>query len=356
MPRSDLGVSLPTCARELLTRPGLLQPFVTTPRCEGCTNLSSVAHAYLIHYTLNKQRYAYQKEQLPRLGLNVSLVTGFDAGDIDEGVRSCVLRADSRMAASYVSQTLKLHVALHDMLTRGHDPVLVLEDDARILFDRLSPVNAALQQVRQRDFAVLFASTFSPSGFDSLGVGLHKKVSTSVPAHRGLGRTMPLVGAFVSARGTRHVLGSLPIVAEIDRTLSGAVLFPRSSRPPTAVRASRRAPARCTDALIPSAQQHGLWYVKLDQRPKYAFLPSLTQTENIAHVRAREPRHNESSDIPTMCDPSCCCKGPLPKGVVRPSPEDTARFGALASIFGPTPIAKATNRTVAAAKSSFGRA
>ena len=124
-PRADSTVAslLPSCARQLLSRPGTLRPLVRAPQCAGCTNLSSVAHAYLLHYKRNVERYAFQRMQLRRLGLNVSVVAGYDAEDVDEAVRACVLRPGSRMAAPYVSQTLKLYAALADMVANTFDPV-----------------------------------------------------------------------------------------------------------------------------------------------------------------------------------------------------------------------------------------
>ena len=136
-------------------------------------------------------------------------------------------------------------------------------------------MQSALDTVRPRDFSVLFAGSFGGS-FDHLAVGLKLKDETNVPWTRGIGRNMALSGAFVSLRGSRHILASLPIVAEVDRTLS--------------------------DWTVPAGRQPGQYYIKLWTRPKYAFMPGV-MAETISSRQAnrthtmRQPWLNQSTDV-----------------------------------------------------------
>ena len=77
---------LSRCARHIFSQQDALQPLVSFSASYE-TNLTSVSHAYLIHYTKNRQRLSFQKTQLSRLGVNTSVVVGYDAEAISESVR-----------------------------------------------------------------------------------------------------------------------------------------------------------------------------------------------------------------------------------------------------------------------------
>ena len=130
---------VPLCVRRMLESCSLWrQPrrFVTS-----LTPLLSMA--YLVHYTKNVRRRAFQFRQLPRLGLPLTVVAGWDSEDITESDRACVLANGSAESillrehlwsrrgpsgagsafelehrpAGYLSQTIKLFAAVFDVRT-----------------------------------------------------------------------------------------------------------------------------------------------------------------------------------------------------------------------------------------------
>lgn len=242
---------VPKCARKILSQAGL--ELLCTSSGEK-KPMSHIAHAYLIHYTRNINRLSFQREQLPRLlGLNVSVVTSYDADVLNETIRGCLLGPppeptwrDVRTpeSAPYASQSIKLYVALWDMAIRSFESALVLEDDAMVRPHHLPRLEGALSSLAG-NFSVVHAGGYMSSGLDSLALGTHMK-PTSL-RHRP-GCMMAAVGNVISARGVLNLLSCLPIVAEIDRTLS--------------------------DSRLCGGQGPGHWYVK-----QYAFVPApLPQT------------------------------------------------------------------------------
>lgn len=128
---------LPACAAALLSRCNFLriEQRFTTPFT------SLVGRAYLIHYTRNSRRLQFQREQLPRLGIEVSIVAGYDGEDLSQADRACITLPDGRqdvasagnssLATAYLSQTVKLYAALYDMLWHGIQLAFIFEDDVR---------------------------------------------------------------------------------------------------------------------------------------------------------------------------------------------------------------------------------
>ena len=135
--------ALPACAVEIFCNCS----FVRWPRQNTSALTATVDHAYLIHYRRNVRRGAFQRDQMRALGLDVSMVTGYDREDIDRHNRACLLttsrqhdlkisRFRTRMhapeEASALSASIKLYAALFDMLSKGFQSTLVFEDDALI--------------------------------------------------------------------------------------------------------------------------------------------------------------------------------------------------------------------------------
>ena len=148
---------LPLCARHILSGCQLRH----IPRRFSTVLTPLLSRAYLIHHTRNVQRLKFQLRQLPRLGLPLTIVAGFDANDLSDAVRRCVLDnrsapdamfrrylwrryAPSKAAAAtpeqtledqprgYFSQSIKLYAAMLDMHLHPYQrlPTLLLEDDA----------------------------------------------------------------------------------------------------------------------------------------------------------------------------------------------------------------------------------
>ncbi|KAL1522811.1 hypothetical protein AB1Y20_017781 [Prymnesium parvum] len=176
-----------------------------------------VQQSYLIHYTRNTRRKRFQLQQLPLLGVELSIVTGYDAEQMTPHLRRCLLPANSSLALAYASQTLKLYVALYDMLSRCYRTVLVFEDDAVLRYEYLHSLALALGPMTHGVYSLLFAGSYSVNGVDLNPVGLRPRSSSAR-------RFMPAIGVAIAAPAAAHVLHSLPIEAAIDATLSDAAL------------------------------------------------------------------------------------------------------------------------------------
>ena len=210
--------------------------------------LLSVDHVYVLHYTRNAQRRAFQLEQLPRLGINFSLVSGLDREAIDRRVRACLLtkspaenldleqpEGDSgswtlnmhaHNKSAYVSQVAKLLAALRGMLHARHRHALVLEDDASVRWSAISLLQHALSALAG-NFSIVYAGSYTPDRTDDLfnrdplPTGLYLKDSQHVPPSRGGGRMMAATGSVLSAAGAAHVLAhAIPIRGSLDLMMS----------------------------------------------------------------------------------------------------------------------------------------
>mmetsp|Transcript_7894 Transcript_7894/g.17311 ORF Transcript_7894/g.17311 Transcript_7894/m.17311 type:complete len:299 (+) Transcript_7894:2-898(+) len=241
---------LRSCARRFLSQPGLLIPLCAEADYAG-SSLSGVTHAYLIHYTRNVHRLSVQRQQHRELKINTSIVTAYDAEQLSNSVRKCLLGAppegvegwpDLRKPENtpYASQSVKLYVALWDMVARALPMALILEDDAAVRPQYLPLLRHALQKLAG-NFTVVHAGSYHAKGSDLLKLGLHPK--PPVMRYRS-GGMMAATGSVLSARGAWHVLLCLPIVAPIDRALS--------------------------DSFTCSGSAPDQWYVK-----QYAFVPSI---------------------------------------------------------------------------------
>jgi len=270
---------LPLCAHQVLSA-GAQFGIERHDPAEGVSRQLSVDYAYVLHYRGNLHREAAQRAQMPLLGLPFGLVVGYDAHDITEGVQSCIFhnlsaagqvydcseaerflsstnsRTDRRrvhctpmnltLTMSMLSASLKLHVALYDMLVRSYQRVLVLEDNVKVVFSVLPRLEAALNGSAWvpglSNFSILFSGSYDPKGGASdplQGRGDVPRIKE--PGVRGSG-IMPAIGEVISTRGAVHILRSLPIVAPIDFTLS--------------------------DARSAAGRQRGQYYLK-----PYAFIP-----------------------------------------------------------------------------------
>ena len=139
-----------------------------------------VDHIFLIHYTKNTIRGAYQRDQLPRLGVNVSIVAGYDKEEIDGHNRACLMTQSPdddvflggkqdrlnmhALNPAYLSQTIKLYSALFSMLTNHWNVVLVVEDDVLVHFEYMPLVNDAL--ISLHNMSIIYAGSYNPKGVD----------------------------------------------------------------------------------------------------------------------------------------------------------------------------------------------
>ena len=164
---------LPACAHTILrdTRMVSLKPLVHEPQL-------LVDRAYLLAYErgqAGKQRAVFQRAQLPWLGVDVRLVTGYDAQELQPWHRECVF-ANSHPANNathpqqpmYVSQVLKMWAAFYDMWRHASAIrlALIMEDDVVVHFGRLPALNIVLRTLAACPHAktILHLSTYSPIG------------------------------------------------------------------------------------------------------------------------------------------------------------------------------------------------
>ena len=223
-------LALPECAREMLLNCSFdrYTANATQPPVLG------IQHAYIIHYTGNVRRRAFQMQQLPKLGVDYSFVTGYDRDFIDGHDRACMLSNSRRhdlalgdnktldmhlINPSYISQVIKLFGALYDMLVHERAASLILEDDAVIRYEHLPALAKKLEHING-NFTIIYSGSYNPKGTDMLPPGFYPKDMTHIPSYRGPGRMMPAVGCILSVAGASHVLDSLPIRAPVDMTLS----------------------------------------------------------------------------------------------------------------------------------------
>ena len=224
-------LSISECAREIF----LNCSFDRHTAEAGVVPKLQVDHIYVLHYKGNTKRHAYQMQQLPQVGVNFSLVTGYDRDEILPHNRACVLTNTPRLDLDlggnksldmhtpdrppYVSQVIKLYAALHDMLANGHTTALIMEDDAVVRFDNLPGLDKALGSLAG-NYTIIYSGSYNPKGTDGLPGGLYPKDLSHIPGYRGPGRMMPAVGCVLSVAGAAHVLETLPIRAPVDMSLS----------------------------------------------------------------------------------------------------------------------------------------
>ena len=280
---------IPSCAREIFLNCSMQR---IPPAANATSKLLAVDHAYLIHYTGFPVRRRYQLQQLPRLGLNLTIVTGYDYNHITGHNRACLLSnspsQDAKLGpepdadrlnmhtfkTAYFSQTIKMYAALYDSIRSGYNSVLTMEDDAVVRFEHLPGLNKVLYGLNLGgNWSIVFSGSYNPRGTDGLRDGFWPKDETHVPGYRSLGRMMPAVGVITSVRGARHIVKSLPIQAPIDMSFS--------------------------DSRIASSPRHGLYYYK-----PYCFTPGAFGTTGIfggesastlPHSRRRRLAQTEAS-------------------------------------------------------------
>lgn len=263
---SDAGVELagmPLCAHAMLAA-GAQLGIERLPPEPGVPPQLSVDCAYVLHYRGNTHRLAVQRSQMPRLGVPVGLVVGYDAQDITDQMKQCIYHNQSVAEGAYncqqaehftnaslaamrlrprsvffctadsfamsmpeISATLKLHVALYDMIVRSYERVLVVEDDVQIDFSILprleASLNGSVKLPGLDNFTIIFGGAYA-SGRGALLDPVRWRSNEphlKDPELRHYG-IMPAVGEVISSRGAVHILRSLPIVAPVDLTLSDA--------------------------------------------------------------------------------------------------------------------------------------
>ena len=164
---------LPACAHAILRNTTMvrLHPRVNEPQL-------LVDRAYLLAHErgqAGKQRAIFQRAQLPWLGVDVRLVTGYDGQELRPWHRECMFasshpanNATHPQQPMYVSQVLKMWAAFYDM--RRHASAirlaLIMEDDVVVHFGRLPALNIVLRTLAACPHAktILHLSTYSPIG------------------------------------------------------------------------------------------------------------------------------------------------------------------------------------------------
>ena len=157
--------SLPTiasCALKILSRGRReLEPIYAAMNAPP---LLPVEHIYLIHYRGNAARLEFQLKHLPILGVNASVVSAFDAQDIEKySVRSCKALVGNRgridelgkilLPTEQLSASIKLFVALFDMLFTRRRVALVAEDDVEVDLNELPSLWVGLHDIRVKAHA-----------------------------------------------------------------------------------------------------------------------------------------------------------------------------------------------------------
>jgi hypothetical protein len=257
----ELLAKLPECLLEIVANCSM-QRGEPEP---GAEPKLDVDHAYVVHYTGNERRRAYQLKQLPKLGVSYTLVTGYDREELSGHNRACVMTNSPRLDLdigdnrtldmhkgnpSYVSQVIKLFAALYDALHSGYGAILMMEDDVVIHYDTLPSLAGHVRSLRG-NYSIIYSGSYNPKGTDGLPAGLYPKDLKHIPGYRGAGRMMPAVGSVLSAAGAAHILTTgTPIRAPVDMTMS--------------------------DWRLPSAPKHGAYVSK-----PFAFTPGAYGTVGI---------------------------------------------------------------------------
>ena len=237
--------SLPLCVQHVLAA-GAAQLVAIEPEA-GVAPQLPVDHAYLIHYSRNVRRLSFQQAQLPHLGLNVSVVTAYDREDLNHA-RECTALIDplgpplgwsnesiaDPKHATILSPTLKLYVALWDMLARGWSRAIVFEDDVEVRWKYMATAAEAVLnaskgiykfglQKRNPRMSVLFLGSYNPTGWDHFCCddGRSANITKPKPPTWRTWGIMPAVAEVLSSRGAHHILQhGMPISRPIDWTLS----------------------------------------------------------------------------------------------------------------------------------------
>ena len=189
--------------------------------------LAAVDHAYMLVYSRDMHRLAFQRIQMPMLGVDASLVTGFDLEELSSAHRTCVFgaAAAARPATKYSSQLVKLWSIFFDIVRRRRHWSLVFEDDAIAQPDRLWAVDSALRLLHGAGHnatvspppSVVHLSSYHPIGHDMVPCGLQ-------PRHRANKQYMAGVANAVTLIGARELL-RVPIEATgSDAAFSDSVL------------------------------------------------------------------------------------------------------------------------------------
>lgn len=137
----------------------------------------AIPRAYMVLHSRGT-RVSFQRAQLPFLGVDTRLVTGFDAEELTPAHRTCLFPPDVNTTMplfdKHASQLIKTWAALYNMINDGLGVAMIMEDDAVIHFERLPAVSLAIQQVlcaQPEAGAVLHLSSYSPIGHDMTECG-----------------------------------------------------------------------------------------------------------------------------------------------------------------------------------------
>ncbi|KAL1500714.1 hypothetical protein AB1Y20_013360 [Prymnesium parvum] len=219
--------SLPRCAALLLAKCTLRH----APASNSTAAALPLARVYVLHYTCARARRRLQQSQLPRLGLPLTWVERCDR--LSPADEQCALRPSAAprhaSAKPFLPPVLKLYTALRDMLSRGIEAALILEDDAKINFQALDSVGHALRRLAlasalMGNWTLLSLGSYNAAGTDNgLPAGLHRSHAAVPGARRG--GVMPAIAQAISLAGARHILAhAFPIEANIDILLSDEAL------------------------------------------------------------------------------------------------------------------------------------
>ena len=167
--------------------------------------LAAVEHAYMLVYSRDVHRLTFQRIQMPMLGVDASLVTGYDLEELTSAHRTCVFgaAAAARPATKYSSQLVKLWSVFFDIVRRRRHWSLVFEDDAIAQLDRLWAVDAALRLLHGAGHnatvspppAVVHLSSYHPIGHDMVPCGLQPRHRANKQYMAGVANAVTLIGA-----------------------------------------------------------------------------------------------------------------------------------------------------------------
>ena len=70
--------------------------------------LAAVEHAYMLVYSRDMHRLAFQRIQMPMLGVDASLVTGYDLEELTAAHRTCVFGAGAAASPRSAARSRRL--------------------------------------------------------------------------------------------------------------------------------------------------------------------------------------------------------------------------------------------------------
>mmetsp|Transcript_91106 Transcript_91106/g.283862 ORF Transcript_91106/g.283862 Transcript_91106/m.283862 type:complete len:335 (-) Transcript_91106:86-1090(-) len=217
---------LPPCMEERLRRTSMV-----TYGTERDSRLreAGLDAVFVCHWTRAPDRRMHAEEQLDSVGLQGTLITGFDGKELDDEDIGCLYPTNSLLESLAKSQHFEsnwLHTgelslsfkhvaAAYEAARHGYRNTLVLEDDFTFTENFTSQLTKLLRDPQEwlgnKTYDLLFLGSYRSNHQQDLDRPAQTYMDA---AHKGT------IGYIISQSGARHVLSHMPITAPSDHMLS----------------------------------------------------------------------------------------------------------------------------------------